>query len=276
MNELLLMLGIESWKPLLTALVLPPLPVFLLLLIGVRLVLRWRGFGWTLVLLSVALLWLGSTVGAAEAVQSMTRAPAVVMTESRLAELRKQVSASPANKPAIAIVVLGGGREPLAPEYGVASLRDESLARLRYGLHLGRATGAPVMFSGGVGHADTDAVAEADVAADIAAREFGRPLRWVESRSRDTRENARFTATLLREAGVQQVILVTHGWHMKRALRAFSQESKAQGAPLTLVPAPMALAPRSERPVLRWLPTGEGTILMRRVLREQLGLLMGA
>jgi uncharacterized SAM-binding protein YcdF (DUF218 family) len=276
MNELLLMLGIESWKPLLAALVLPPLPVFLLLLIGVRLVLRWRGLGWTLVLLSVALLWLGSTVGAAEAVQAMTRAPAVVMTESRLAELRKQVLASPANKPAVAIVVLGGGREPLAPEYGVASLRDESLARLRYGLHLGRATGAPVMFSGGVGHADTDAVAEADVAADIAAREFARPLRWVESRSRDTRENARFTATLLREAGVQQVILVTHGWHMKRALRAFNQESKAQGAPLTLVPAPMGLAPRTDRPVLRWLPTGEGMILMRRVLREQLGLLMGA
>jgi uncharacterized SAM-binding protein YcdF (DUF218 family) len=276
MNELLLILGVESWKPLLAALVLPPLPVFLLLLIGVRLVLWRRGLGWMLVLLSVALLWLGSTVGAAEWLQSITRAPTPLMTESRLAELRKQVAASPASKPTTAIVVLGGGREALAPEYGVAGLRDESLARLRYGLHIGRVTGAPVMFSGGVGHSDTDAVAEADIAADIAAREFGRPLRWVESRSRDTRENARFTAMMMREAGVQQVIIVTHGWHMKRALRAFNQESKALGAPLTVVPAPMGLAPRSERPVLRWLPSGEGTLLMRRVLREQLGLLMGA
>ncbi len=276
MNELLLMLGIESWKPLLAALVLPPLPLFLLLLIGVRLVLWRRGFGWTLVLLSVALLWLSSAVGAAEWLQTVTGAPVPVLTESRLAELRKQVAASPANKPTIAVVVLGGGREALAPEYGVASLRDESMARLRYGVHIGRATGAPILFSGGVGHAETDAVAEADIAADIATREFGRPLRWLEPRSRDTRENARFTAMMMREAGVQQVILVTHGWHMKRALRAFNQESKALGAPLTMVPAPMGLATRSERPMLRWLPSGEGVLLMRRVLREQLGMLMGA
>lgn len=276
MNELLLMLGIESWKPMLAALALPPLPVFLLLLIGVRLVLWRRGFGWLLVLLSVALLWVGSTVGAAEWLQRATRAPTTLMNESRLAELRKLVSAASANKPTVAVVVLGGGRDPLAPEYGVATLRDESLSRLRYGLHISRATGAPVLFSGGVGHADTDTVAEADIAADIAKREFGLPLRWLESRSRDTRENARFSATLLREAGVSQVILVTHGWHMKRALRAFTQESQAQGAPLTVVPAPMGLAPRAEHLVLRWLPSGEGALLMRRVLREQLGLLMGA
>jgi uncharacterized SAM-binding protein YcdF (DUF218 family) len=276
MNELLLVLGIESWKPMLAALVLPPVPVFLLLLVGVRLISWRRGFGWLIVLLSVTLLWLGSTVGAAELLQKSIRFPSVVLTESRLAELKKQVSATPANKPNTAIVVLGGGRDPLAPEYGVATLRDESLARLRYGLHISRATGAPVLFSGGVGHGATDAVAEADIAADIAAREFGRPLRWVESRSRDTRENARFSANLLREAGVTQVILVTHGWHMKRAVRAFQQEAQAQGAGLVVVPAPMGLARRGEHAFLRWMPSGEGTLLMRRILREQLGLLMGA
>src|SRR5690606_6300637 len=36
MNGLLTLLGIESWKPVLAALVMPPLPFFLLILIGAR------------------------------------------------------------------------------------------------------------------------------------------------------------------------------------------------------------------------------------------------
>ena len=56
MNELLALLGIESWKPILTTLLLPPVPLLLLTLIGARLVLPRRGLGWFLILLSVALL----------------------------------------------------------------------------------------------------------------------------------------------------------------------------------------------------------------------------
>jgi uncharacterized SAM-binding protein YcdF (DUF218 family) len=276
MNELLLMFGIESWKPILAALVLPPLPVLLLVLLGARLMPWRRGVGWLVLILAVALLWLSACIGAAEWLNRSTRAATGMLTEARLAELRKQMAAAPANKPTMAVVVLGGGRDALALEYGVASLREDSLLRLRYGLHVSRVTGIPVLYSGGVGHADVEATAEADIAADIAAREYGRPLRWIENRSRDTRENARFSILQLRDVGVSQVILVTNGWHMKRALRAFKQEAQAQGYAVELTAAPMGLGARSEKAVLRWMPSGEGLKLMRQVLREQLALLMGA
>ena len=81
---------------------------------------------------------------------------------------------------------------------------------------------APLAFSGGVGWAQQGSTSEARVAAKIAAEEFGRPLRWVEDDSRDTRENAAKTIALLKPAGIQHIVLVTHGYHMRRALRAFS------------------------------------------------------
>jgi uncharacterized SAM-binding protein YcdF (DUF218 family) len=175
-----------------------------------------------------------------------------------------------------AIVVLGGGRDALAPEYGHASLPPLALERLRYALWLARETGLPVAFSGGVGHAQEGPPMEADIAARIAAQEFGRPLRWRESASRDTRENAARTLAMLRPDGITEIVLVTHGWHMTRALRAF-QEAAARGGPaVRIVPARMGLAQRITHPVLRWVPSHEGLALVRQVWREQLGLWFGA
>ena len=64
---------------------------------------------------------------------------------------------------------------------------------------------------------------EAAIADRIAREEFGLPLRWREDRSRDTRENAAASVRLLRAAGVRRIVLVTHAWHMPRALRAFQE-----------------------------------------------------
>ena len=180
------MFGIESWKPVLAALVLPPVPLLLLTLIGARLLLPRRGLGWLLIFVSVVLLWLSACSGAARGLGQLFLQPPAAMSFDRVRELRAQVAA---RKP-LAIVVLGAGVEPFAPEYGVSSLQYPSLERLRYGLWLARETGAPVAFSGGVGWGQPDAAAEAKVAAKIAAEEFNRPLKWQEDESRDTRENA--------------------------------------------------------------------------------------
>lgn len=276
MNELLLTLGIESWKPFFAALLLPPVPLLLLVLFGARLILWRRGLGWFVLLLGVVLIWLASSVGAAEALKKATRAPSLLMTEERVAELRKAAAASAANKPTIAVVVLGGGREVLAPEYGVASLSEPALERLRYGVWLSKAIGAPLIYSGGTGHGSADGKPEADIAADIAARELGRPMLWAENQSRDTRENARYTAKKLGELGMRRVLLVTHDWHMKRALRAFSQESQAVGVALEVTAAPMGMGAKQDHSVLRWMPSGEGLLLMRQVLREWIAYAMGA
>ena len=268
-NSLFVTLGIESWKPILAALVLPPVPLLLLTLVGARLLLPRRGLGWLLILISVVLLWLSACSGAARGLVQLFVQPPAAMSFDRVRELRAEVAA----KKPLAIVILGGGVEPFAPEYGVSSLQYPSLERLRYGLWLARETGAPIAFSGGVGWGQPDAAAEAKVAAKIAAEEFNRPLRWQEEDSRDTRENALRTLALLKPAGIDHIVLVTHGYHMPRALRAFTE---AAGPSIKIEPAPMGLARRIESPALEWIPSARGFSQMRQTLRELVGRLAGA
>ena len=268
MNSLFVSLGIESWKPVLTALMLPPVPLLLLVLIGARLLLPRRGLGWFVILVSVVLLWLSTCTGAVRVVsQLLPSTPA--LSFDRVRELRAEVAA---RKP-LAIVILGGGSEPFAPEYGVSSLQYASLERLRYGLWLAGQTGAPVAFSGGTGYAQEGATAEAKVAAKIAAEEFGRPIRWIETESRDTRQNATLTMAMLKPAGINHIVLVTHGYHMPRALRAFRE---AAGPGIQVEPAPMGLARNVEAPTLEWLPSASGFRDMRQLLRELAGSAAGA
>ena len=118
--------------------------------------------------------------------------------QERIAEIKRTAGTTPSK---VAIVVLGGGREAMAPEYGVSHLKDMSLQRLHYGVWLSRQTGAPLMFSGGVGYGDSVGSSEAEAAARIAERDYGKPLTWSEGESRDTRENAARSIAMLKTAG---------------------------------------------------------------------------
>ena len=267
LNSLFILLGIESWKPVLTALLLPPVPLLLLMLVGARLILPRRGLGWTIIVLSVALLWFSTCTGTARLLTQFVLHPPAALSADRIKELKAQP------KTTTAIVVLGGGLEPFAPEYGVSNLSAVSLERLRYGVWLGRETGLPVAFSGGIGWAQPDGTPEARIAGQIAATEFGRPLKWMEENSRDTRENAARTVALLRPGGIRRIVLVTHGFHMPRALNAFETAAAGQ---IAIEPAPMGLARGVETAALEWIPTSLGTSQVRSILRELVGRLVGA
>jgi uncharacterized SAM-binding protein YcdF (DUF218 family) len=269
LNSLLVLLDIESWKPVLTALALPPVPLLLLLLVGARLMLPRRGLGWFVILVSVVALWLCSCTGFGRLLTTLLLRPPPAVTATRIAELKAEVRA----KGPLAIVVIGGGLEALAPEYGVSNLTSNSIERLRYGLWLSRETGASVAFSGGVGWGHVaSGTPEAQIAARIAAQEFGRPIKWLEDQSRDTRDNAARSVGLLKQAGIEHVVLVTHGWHMPRARRAFEQ---AAAGTMRIEPAPVGLVIHPPTSALTWLPSTEGTVAVRNVLRELLGLALG-
>ena len=267
LNNLFVLLGVESWKPVLTALVLPPVPLLLLLLFGARLMLPRRGLGWLVILTSLALLWLTACTGSARLLTQFVLHPPGAVSADRIKEL-KALPRGP-----VAIVVLGGGLEPFAPEYDVSSLHHASLERLRYGIWLSRQTGMPLAFSGGVGWGQRDAKPEARIAAQIAATEFGQPLRWLEENSRDTRENAIRTVALLRPAGIRHIVLVTHGWHMPRAVAWFEMAAAGE---IKIEPAPMGLAQDTELPALTWIPSSGGQSAVRTILREVLGRWVGA
>jgi uncharacterized SAM-binding protein YcdF (DUF218 family) len=272
MDALLAEYGLQSWKVLIAALVLPPVPLLFLVIVGARMIPWRRGLGWFFVLLALVSLWLSGCAAVGEWLMRELLQPPAALGAPQRAALRQEV----ARTNAVAIVALGGGGESLAPEYGLPNLSAPSLERLRYALWLSRETGAPAGFSGGMGHGQAEGLAEASVAARIAVREFGRPLRWAEGESRDTRENAAYTVTALKTERVRRIVLVTHAWHMPRAQRAFEDAARSAGADIAIVAAPIAWAPRIESPALRWLPSTEGHALVRQTLRETIGLLAGS
>lgn len=272
MNDLLILLGLQSWKPVLSALLLPPVPWIVLMLIGARMIYWRRSIAWLTLLIGAALLWLSSSAAVAEWLERSLLRPPPALSAERIAELKKSV----AGGRKVAIVVLGGGREMLAPEYALSNLNWISLQRLHYAVWLSRQSGVPMLFTGGIGHAQSVGVSEAETAARIAERDYGRALTWTEAESRDTRENASRTIALLKPAGIAELVVVTHGWHMRRALRAFEAESQRADVAMRITAAPMGLAASSEHAVLRWMPSARGSARVRFVLHELAGLALGA
>jgi uncharacterized SAM-binding protein YcdF (DUF218 family) len=251
---------------------MPPVPFLLLTLAGITMLRRRARRGTAAALVGLAGTWFSLTVGGGEWLQAvgMPRTPAFDVNQRAL--LQQQAAAGTP----VAVIVLGGGREALAPEYGMPSLRPLTMERLRYGIWLARQTGAPAGFTGGVGHGAASGPTEADIAARIAAEELGQPLRWTENRSRDTRENGRFMVELLKREGIRKAVLVTHTLHMARSLRAFRDAAAQAGIDLELVPAPVGLAARSETRLARWMPSEEGLLINRYFWHEKLGWWAGA
>ena len=80
-------------------------------------------------------------------------------------------------------------------------------------------------------------------------QDFGASGRWVESASATTWENAQLSRTLLGVEGVQRVVLVTHSWHMPRAVLAFEK------AGFEVIPAPTMFHGAPPTGLDAWMPT---------------------
>jgi len=270
MNELFAWLGLLPWKSVVGAMLLPPVPFLLM----VALAWRWHGPRPLLALLTLSFALAGLWLSHCEAVgiwleRRLQIQP--VIQASELPEFKRQL----ANRKA-AIVVLGSGTLPYAAEYGESHLPDRAYQRLHYGLWLSRQLQQPVMVSGGEGFIKSGALPEAQVAARLAMRDFGRPVRWIEDNSRDTRDNARLSLAMLKADQVTDVVVVTHAWHMRRAMRAFHQEARRQGYAVKILAAPMGSG-REDLGLLRaWLPSTMGYQRVHEALHELLGLMAGA
>ncbi|CAN5278578.1 YdcF family protein [soil metagenome] len=248
-------------KPLLTSLAMPPAAPLLLALLGLLLAWRKKRGGLPLATLSLAALWLLSCHGTA-----------VWLARHALPQFAPASAARLKAGDVQAIVILGGGLLPGAPEYGgTPQPSPYTASRLRYGVWLARQSGLPVAFSGGTGWAadGMQPTSEAEVAVRVALQDYGFKLRWSESASRDTWENARLMAPLLQRDRVRRIALVTDSWHMPRAVAAFER------AGLSVTPAPMGFTLPIESDLLQWLPSGHGLQASRLVLRECLGLAVG-
>ncbi|MGE3174028.1 MAG: YdcF family protein [Planctomycetota bacterium] len=207
------------FRRLLEAFATPPGGCLVLLLAGLLLRRRWPRLGLGLQLAGLISLWLFSTpVFAGLLLGSLQTAPPL-----------------PATGPlpdAQAIVVLSAEADGDGFEYGGGTVGSLTLRRMRYAAVLHHRTGLPVLTSGG--RPGTGLPPMAELMARTLEAEFRVPVRWQEGRSADTWENAKYSAELLAADGIRRVLLVTHAWHLPRAIRSFEHHG------LTVVPAPTA------------------------------------
>lgn len=164
-----------------------------------------------------------------------------------------------------AIVVLGAGRVRGDRAWDEDQPGLMARERLRYAARLARASGLPVLVSGGLHYGTPPS--EADIMARSLADDYGVEVRWREGASRTTWENAQLSAPILREAGIHRVVVVTQAAHMPRSLWSFEK------AGLEVVPAPLGyIGVDNARPLGGWLPEGRAVWQSEQLLNEAIGL----
>ncbi len=215
-------------KTLLRELILPPTSLLLLTLVGAVLIWRQRRFGWAAFAVGFGSLWLLCLpVVADNLAAAAERYPALNPDQ-------------PVNAQAV-VVVGGGGQRNYAPEYNAAMAEPILLERLTLAAWLARRYSLPVAVSG--------APAESVAMSQTLSRSLGVTPRWTEGNSRDTFENAQFSAKLLLPSGIHRIILVTSSAHEWRAAHEF------MSAGFEVVPAPAGVLAAREKGVYRYVPS---------------------
>ncbi len=198
------------------AVLLPPNLLFIFMILGAIVSLRYRKFGRALAIMAFALL----------VVFSVPITGSLLLRQ--LTDIEPFFPGEPIRESA-AIVILGAAGTT-ALELGGETAGRRTLERLRYGARLHRQLGLPVLVTGGA--LDPDRRPVGDLMAETLEDDFGLIARWREIESRNTYENAVFSNRLLQEVGIKHVYLVTHALHMKRAQAVFT----ATGLEVTQAP----------------------------------------
>lgn len=136
------------------------------------------------------------------------------MSDLLLHQLEKEFSI-PQKIEGEAIVILGGGT------YISGALSEDTINRLLTGYALHKKTKLPIILSGGnIEGKLTDSKAMHNTLQEIGVE--GKYL-IEENKSRDTHENAFYTFEICKKRGFKKIILVTSGYHMKRAVKNFNK-----------------------------------------------------
>jgi uncharacterized SAM-binding protein YcdF (DUF218 family) len=235
---------------LLRTLLLPPASPLLIGVAGLILWHRRARLGMALCAVCIVTLWALSTPIVANTLGRATEGyPALDPGHLTASQARAQ-----------AIVILGGGVRRNAPEVGADAPSAVADLRLIEGAKVARATHLPVLMSGGPD--------EAAAMRRFMEEDLQLPVRWVESRSRNTHENAVFSAAILGKEGIRRIILVTSSPHMARAAAEFA----AAGFEVTAAPAEMMT--RDEPGMLAIAPSPMALLRSHSALYELIGRLV--
>jgi uncharacterized SAM-binding protein YcdF (DUF218 family) len=167
-----------------------------------------------------------------------------------------------------AIVVLGAGARTVhghAQLIGVLTLGGA--ARVLEAARVFQLLGGSLVVSSGGSAEGQDMIPESEVMRR-ALLELGVPDSSIvlESESKVTRDEAVFTAKILRDRGITSCIVVTSDTHMRRALATFRRAGLNAVPAIALNPMGFASARR------RWVPTQQALEFSQEVVHEYIGL----
>src|SRR6185295_5218340 len=234
----------------LSSALLPPLNLLLLAALGLLLLYLRRSGGLFLLVASLVGLFVLST-------------PVVGTTLAGILENR-YIKKSMNLERAQAIVILGAGSYAAAPEYGGDTVAAATLERLRWGARLHRLSGLPIMVSGGSPHAT--ATSEAAQMKATLNDDFRTQVKWIEDKSLNTLEGARYASQQLANANISRIALVTHAIHMPRARLIFERTG------FSVIEAPTAYSTWRPPGILNFLPSPQGLELSHAFMHEVIGL----
>jgi uncharacterized SAM-binding protein YcdF (DUF218 family) len=138
--------------------------------------------------------------------------------------------------------------------------------RLAHAARLHRETGLPIVLSGG-SHRKGE-VSIAALGAETLINQFNIEPLARETESTNTWENAQNVAQTLRQHQLEKVAVVTHAWHMPRALYSFEQAGvSAIAAPTYYIHRELGLTWND------WIPNARSLQDSAHALHEYLGLL---
>lgn len=190
----------------------------------------------------------------------------IPVVANRLLSALEPASTVDLSHPAQAIVILGGGLYANTPEYGGETINATTLERVRYGARLHRQTQLPILVTGGVLMRD-QRVSEGALMGKSLREDFRVPVQWIEGQAHTTEQNAVLTARLLHPLGITRVYLVTHAWHMPRAMYSFS------AAGLEPSPAPTAFTTSFRGDIRGVIPDAKSLQKSYFAMHEAIGLL---
>jgi uncharacterized SAM-binding protein YcdF (DUF218 family) len=167
-----------------------------------------------------------------------------------------------------AIVVLAGYVRPKDDVRPQPELASDTLYRCLHALTLRRRLPElPILVSGGLPESVPKGPPYAETMRDFLV-EWGVPSSkvWLEDESRTTYENAIESCRILRERGIERIVLVTDAEHMLRAERCFHKQG------IDVAPSACNHTATQFHGQLRdFLPSGDGAFRVERAAHEWLG-----
>lgn len=245
--------GVDFMYLLIKALALPPANLMLAILFGFVLR-RWaKRTGTAVVLVAAVTLYLLCTSFVA------TRLLGAIEADIAPPDLSVNLDGRPG-----AIVILSAGFAYETPGSSPMTVDQMSLERLRMGAKLQRATGLPILVTGGPSrHHPTSA---AELMQQVLTQDFGIEPTWIETRSHSTNENALYSAEILLSQKIRSVYVVSQAWHLRRAIPAF------EVAGLAATPAPSSFTHAARVDINAFLPSAKALQRSYYALHEVLGL----